>query len=356
MHALSGSKWRWMARLTALLFLGATVVTGTPAAGGTPAGMRPEATTAQRASDVNAPYYETWAPNDLVRLTRVSGAHSVTLAFLQTPKPGSCSATWNGDPNRPITAAPLRKEIAALGRAGDDVIPSFGGSSADNTGTELADSCTNVAKITRAYERVVTTYGVTKLDFDVEGRSLDNRAGIVRRNVAIARLEAWAKRHHRPLRVQLTVPVQQSGLPGNVTAVLKNIRVEGASVSILNLMVFDWYDRKGTVDMAQAAISAADHAHRQLAALYPHASSAARWHMEGLTLLPGIDDNPSKDEITTLGDARRILQFATVHRIALLSIWTLQRDNGQCPGAIDNNGCSGLRQTRWAFSHLLDHS
>jgi hypothetical protein len=299
-------KRRLAARLSALALLGATVVIGSPAAGSITA-------------PVYAPYFETWAHNDPVRLTRVAGAHAVTLAFLQTPRPGSCTATWNGDPNSPITAEPLRREIASLRRAGDDVIPSFGGASADNARTELADSCTSVARITRAYEQLV------------EG-------------------------HGRTVQVQFTVPVQQSGLPGRVVAVIKNAANEGAHVSVVNVMVFDWYDRKGKVDMAKAAMSASNHVHRQLAAIYPDASSAARWQMEGLTLLPGIDDNPSKDEITTLADARQILQFAAANRIGLLSIWTLQRDNGQCPGAIDNNGCSGLHQGRWAFSHVLDHS
>jgi hypothetical protein len=339
---------RWTARLSALALLSATLVTGTQAAG--------SITTPVRPSPVYAPYFETWAHNDLVRLTRVSGAHAVTLAFLQTPRPGSCVATWNGDPKLPITAGPLRRAVASLRRAGDAVIPSFGGASADNTGTELADSCRSVATIARVYEQVVATCGVTRLDFDIEGRSVGNQAGIARRDVAIARLETWAKGQHRVLQVQFTVPVQQSGLPGDVVAVLKNAAVEGARVSIVNAMVFDWYDRNGKVNMAKAAISAGNHVHRQLATIYPHAGSAARWQMEGLTLLPGIDDNPSRDEITTLADARQILHFATANGVGLVSIWTLQRDNGQCPGAIDNNGCSGLRQGRWAFSHLLDHS
>jgi hypothetical protein len=36
------------------------------------------------------------------------------------------------------------------------------------------------------------------------------------------------------------------------------------------------------------------------------------------------------------------------------SIWALQRDHGSCPGAIDSNSCSGITQSDWAFSHLLE--
>ena len=76
--------------------------------------------------------------------------------------------------------------------------------------------------------------------------------------------------------------------------------------------------------------------------------------MEGITILPGIDDYPGKTEITYLPDTRRILNFARAHGLGLLSIWTIERDNGGCPGAIDSNSCSGIKQPPWAFSHLLE--
>ena len=76
--------------------------------------------------------------------------------------------------------------------------------------------------------------------------------------------------------------------------------------------------------------------------------------MEGITFLPGIDDNPSKTEVTQLSGARRILSFARDHSLGLLSIWAIQRDNGGCPGSIDSNSCSGISQSSWAFSHLVE--
>jgi hypothetical protein len=72
-----------------------------------------------------------------------------------------------------------------------------------------------------------------------------------------------------------------------------------------------------------------------------------------MTMLPGIDDNPKKTEVTYLGDARAMLRFAQATSMNFLSIWAIQRDNGQCPGAIDSNGCSGIGAATWAFSHLL---
>jgi chitinase len=42
-------------------------------------------------------------------------------------------------------------DIASLRAMGRDVIPSFGGYSADHGGTEIADSCTNVNTIAADY-------------------------------------------------------------------------------------------------------------------------------------------------------------------------------------------------------------
>jgi hypothetical protein len=102
--------------------------------------------------------------------------------------------------------------------------------------------------------------------------------------------------------------------------------------------------------MAAEAISAARNALGQLAGLYP---GHARPRL-GITLMPGIDDYPGKTEITYLHDAQQVLGFARSHGLAVVSIWAIERDNGSCPGTIGANGCSGINQPTWAFSHLLE--
>ncbi len=244
-------------------------------------------------------------------------------------------------------------QIAALRAEGGDVIPSFGGYSADQDGTEIADSCASAARVAQAYESVVTDYGVTRLDMDVEARSLTNRAGLARRSAAIALLQRWAAARHRPLQIVFTLGVEPSGLPGPDLAVLASARAHGVRITAVNMMAFDYYNKKTASDMGAEAISALRAVHRQLARLYPGRASAALWRMEGITLLPGIDDFPKKTEVTYLRDAREVLSLGTARRLSMISIWAIQRDNGACPGVIDSNSCSGIRQPRWAFSHLL---
>ena len=74
---------------------------------------------------------------------------------------------------------------ADLQSAGGDVIISFGGAE----GGELAQTCTSVSDLTAAYANIVNTYGVTRLDFDIEGSTLDDSASNQRRNQALAALQ-----------------------------------------------------------------------------------------------------------------------------------------------------------------------
>jgi hypothetical protein len=185
--------------------------------------LAPVATTPARAAayirlpaHVYAPYYETYlAPNtpSISATAQSSGARYFTLAFLQSAGKGSCALDWNGNSTQPLSY--YASDIASLRAAGGDVIPSFGGYSADQGGTEIADSCTNVSQIAADYESVITTLGVTRLDMDVEAKSLNNTAGINRRNQAIAMTEARAASQGIPLQIQYTLPVEQYGLDSN---------------------------------------------------------------------------------------------------------------------------------------------
>jgi hypothetical protein len=305
---------------------------------------------------VYAPYYETYlAPNtpSITTTAQASGAKYFTLAFLQSTGKRSCALDWNGNSAQPLSY--YANDIASLRALGGDVIPSFGGYSADHGGTEIADSCTNVQSIAADYEQVITTLGVTRLDMDVESNSLNNTAGIARRNQAIALTEQWATMNGIPLQIQYTIPVEQYGLDPNGKAVLQSAVANGATVTSVNIMVFDYYiHNEGVVNMGQAATNAATNTHTQLQSIFPSLTSAQIWNAEGMTMLPGIDDYPKKTEVTSLADAQTMLSFAQANNMNFLSIWAIQRDNGGCPGSTDSNTCSGIVQNTWDFSHLLE--
>jgi hypothetical protein len=281
-----------------------------------------------------------------------SGAKYLTLAFLETTGKRSCTLAWNGSKTQTVADGRHLSDIASLRAEGGGIVPSLGGWSADQGGTEIGDSCKTVGSIVAAYQELVTTYDVSRVDMDIEGRSLTNTAGIDRRNRAIAQLQAWATANGRPLTISYTLPTSASGLEPSGLAVLQNAVQNGVRIDLVQPMVFDYYDRT-TTDMGTAAINALTGLHAQLHALLPAKSDAQLWAMEGATIMNGIDDYPKKTEVTTLAHAQQLRDFAVANGLGSLSMWAIQRDNGNCPGTGGANDCSGIAQPTWAFSAIL---
>jgi hypothetical protein len=303
---------------------------------------------------VFAPYYEMYdTSTDLATLSQQSGAKDLSLAFLETATSGSCTAYWDGDTSQPIAASSFGSDIAEIQAHGGNVIPSFGGYTADTTNTDIADSCTSVPAIAAVYESLITTYHVPRIDLDVEATSLTNTAGIDRRNQAVAMTEAWAAAHHRRIQFSYTLPTFATGLPAAELGVLQNAVADGAKISTVNLLTFDYY--YGTEqDMVADTEGAANGLFSQLQALYPTASARQLWHMIGVTEMPGIDDF-GPDETFSTANAVTILHWAQQQGIGMISFWAAQRDNGGCPGTKGAGTCSGVAQPTWFFSHVFEH-
>jgi hypothetical protein len=336
---------------SALLALGATAGSASASAGigpGPGPGSRP------LPYQVFAPYYEMYdTSTDLATLSQQSGERDLSLAFLETDTAGSCTAYWDGTTTTPIAPSSYGSDIAAIQAHGGNVIPSFGGYTADTTNTDIADSCTSVPAIAAVYESLITTYNVPRIDLDVEADSLTNTDGINRRNEAIALTEQWAAAHHRQIQFSYTLPTFPTGLTASGLAVLQNAVADGARISTVNLLTFDYYF--GTEqDMVADTEGAAAGLFSQLQTLYPHAPSWVLWHMIGITEMPGIDDF-GPDETFSTADAITILHWAQHQGIGLISFWASQRDNGGCPGTKGAGTCSGVAQPDWYFSHVFEH-
>ncbi len=343
--------------------LWAAITAGTLLVSGTAGGLG-AASAASRSSAgavgparVYAPYFEAYLSGSLASISSQAGVRFVTMAFVQaaTKKgPAACTLTWNGDKNQPVSKGAYRSGIRHLRSEHGDAIASFGGFSADHGGTEIADACHSVPAVAAAYEQLVRTYHLHRLDMDIEDNSVTNTAGIDRRNKAIALLETWARKRGIPLWIQFTLGVEPSGFDQPTLNILRNAVKNHTRVDSINLMVFDYYlgKEKHPLNMRADAIKAASAVHRQLARVYP--GSTSLWRRLGFTMLPGIDDYPGKTEITSPADAAAIMKFARSKGMDFVSIWALQRDNGGCPGTIDSNTCSGIKQAPWTFSHLLE--
>ncbi|MBB5939734.1 chitinase [Streptomyces zagrosensis] len=326
--------------VTAVVAAGLTAISGGTAQAATPLPPR-----------VFAPYFEAWTGESPAAMANEAGVKHLTMAFIQTEKKGSCTPYWNGSTSMPISQATFGDDIKTIQARGGDVIPSFGGYTADTTGTEIADSCTDVNQVAAAYQKVITTYDISRLDMDIEVDALNNTAGIDRRNKAIKKVQDWAAQNGRQLEISYTLPTTPQGLADSGLAVLRNAVSNGTRVDVANIMTFDYYDNLPH-DMAKDTETAAQGLHNQLARLYPDKSATQLWAMIGVTEMPGVDDfGPA--ETFTLANATQVYNWAVSKGINTLSMWALQRDNGSCPGGGARDNCSGIEQNKWDFSRIF---
>ncbi|MFD1048476.1 ricin-type beta-trefoil lectin domain protein, partial [Kibdelosporangium lantanae] len=180
-------------------------------------------------------------------------------------------------------------------------------------GGELAQTCTNTASLTAAYANVVNTYGTNRLDFDIEGGVLDDTASTARRNSALAALQA----QNPAVQVDYTLAVDPGGLPTKEMDLLRDAKNKGVRVSVVNLMVMDYYDGQPVIN---DALASARNTAPQLASLYG-ISTAAAYAMMGLTPIAGRNDDGAQFSQT---DAQTLETFAASNGVQELSFWELQ--------------------------------
>ena len=253
-----------------------------------------------------APYLQIASSDaaDMAADEAATGLKYYTLAFL-IPQSG-CTPEWEDDGSG---VGAFAAQISAIQAAGGNVIISFGGES----GGELAQTCTNVSQLTAAYQNVVNTYGVTRLDFDIEGGVLSDTAATSVRDQALAALQA----EDPAVQVDFTLAVSPQGLPtgtGSEYALLQDAKAKGVKVSVVNIMTMDF--GAGSNDLADAE-SAAQGTAGQLASLYGTSTSAA-YGMMGLTPIAGTNDDGT---YFSTSNAQSLESFAASNGVAELSFW-----------------------------------
>ena len=253
-----------------------------------------------------APYLQISSSDagDMAADEAATGLKDYTLAFL-IPRSG-CTPQWEDDGS---SVGAFAAQISAIQSSGGNVIVSFGG----EAGGELAQTCTNVSQLTAAYQNVVNTYGVTRLDFDIEGGVLSDTAATALRDQALAALQAADP----AVQVDFTLAVSPQGLPtgtGSEYALLQDAKAKGVKVSVVNIMTMDF--GAGSNDLADAE-SAAQGTASQLASLYGISTSAA-YNMMGLTPIAGTNDDGT---YFSTSNAQSLESFAASNGVAELSFW-----------------------------------
>jgi chitinase len=255
----------------------------------------------------SAPYLQIASGDagDLAADLKASGDKFYTLAFL-TSKSG-CTLQWEdgGD-----SVGAFKSQISSLQSAGGNVAASFGGAGSK----ELAETCTSVSSLAAAYQKVISTYGITRLDFDIEGNTINNTAATARRDQALAQIQ----KSNSAIQVDFTLPVDPTGLESNATNLLKDAKSKGVKVSIVNIMTMDFGDGQNALADAESAAKAT---HGQLESVFG-SSSAAAWGQLGLTPIAGRNDD---NENFTQSNAKTLESFAKSNGVGELAFWEVDQ-------------------------------
>jgi hypothetical protein len=298
-------------------------VTATTAGGGTGGSPR------------SWPYIDiTMSTPTLADVARATGQKFFTLAFVLGSAAG-CVPAWGGTID--LTDARISREISDLRALGGDVAVSFGGAQ----GPYLQQTCPSQASQVGAIEKVMDTFNVRHIDFDIEAAVPFDTM-----NKAIAQVQ----RERSGTVVSYTLEVQSDdfGLtPALGTDVLNNAKANGVEVGIVNPMTMDFGSSK---EWGDAVIAAAQSVLGQMAQIWPEKTAAARARMLGVTPMIGRNDT---GPVFSIADGQKLITWANNNHIGLVAFWSVGRDNGGCPGGGVSPTCSGISQTQYQFTGIF---
>ncbi|HSY14863.1 MAG TPA: carbohydrate-binding protein, partial [Jatrophihabitantaceae bacterium] len=233
---------------------------------------------------------------------------------------------------------------------------SFGG----EANSELSVGCTDPTQLEAAYQSVVDRYSVSTIDLDIEGAAASTPEVDARRAAAIAALQAARQAAGRPLSVWLTLPVGTSGLTDVGRAVLNSLLGAQVTLTGVNALTMDYGQAlPAGATMATMAESALSALHQQVSDAYSAAGrpidANTAWQHIGAT--PMIGQNDTTAERFELSDAQELVNFARSHHLALLSMWSLNRDQSCGPNypnvEIVSDACSGVSESPGAFTNTF---
>lgn len=284
------------------------------------------------------PYVDTslYPAFDLLAASEAAGVKDFNLAFVTDG--GGCTPKWGGVSD--LGSDAVAAQIGKLRDKGGDVRVSFGGAS----GSELGTTCSSADALAAAYGKVVDTYKLTKVDFDIEGGALPNAAANTRRAQAIAKLQ----QAHSGLDVSFTLPVMPEGLTQDGVNLLSNAKSNGVKISAVNIMAMD-YGASYDGDMGEYAVQAATATQAQIKGVLGLSDGAA-WKAVAVTPMIGVNDVSS--EVFKVDDAKQLVDFAKSKGLAWLSMWSATRDKS-CAGGPKNTAdatCSSITQGAFDFS------
>lgn len=274
-----------------------------------------------------------------------------------SPKTASFGGYYNVDgtgTNGDVTSA-FATQIKNFREKGGDVMVSFGG----ENGTPLHKTITNVDELADKYIEIINHYGLTNIDFDIEGSQVLDKEAWQRNNQALKIVQE--KMGENTPKIWFTFPVLPTGLVGEGTGndaynVLDDAVKSGVNVNGVNIMTMCFgpsFVTGPTTEYYKYVIQAAESLNKQIKTIYKAAGQELTdkevYAKIGVT--PWIGKSSQENETFVQSDAEKILAYGKEKGLGMLSFWSLNRDNN-VKEDLKNPGIE--EKGEYEFSHILN--
>ncbi|SFR86725.1 glycoside hydrolase family 18 protein [Anaeromicropila populeti] len=215
----------------------------------------------------------------------------------------------------------LKRSIKELRSMGGDVCVSFGG----GKGIAFWQVTSNVAVLANTYREIISVYGLTRIDFDIEGAA-QNRA----KNAANAKALKIVQ-DETGVEVILTLPVSEDGLDYQQLLVLEAYLESGVEIEILNLMTM-CYGRGSLspgVSYGTASVKAIDAATEQLKKYYRQYLGISLSEDQAFSKIgttTNIGFSSYQHPVFTKKWARLVVNHADKKQLGMVSFWEINKD------------------------------
>ena len=176
---------------------------------------------------------------------------------------------------------------------------------------------------------MVDTYGISYLDFDIEGAAVADAPAIALHSQALALLQ----QSQPDLQIWYALPVLPTGLTADGLNVVDSALKSGVALAGVNVMAMDYGDSAAPTSGPNAQSMAPRDPVRRSTTPSSHSSTAPTGAAMTTANSGHPDDRRQRrpHRVFTVTDAQTLENFARVSGLGMLSMWSIARDT---PGSL----------------------
>jgi len=279
--------------------------------------------------------------NSIIEISKITKMNFFIFAFIQDS--GNCNPSWDGDKNSLIQSNYILNYFKNIKDSNIQFKISLGGAD----GKDLSIGCKTTDELLNSYEKILNFYHPVGLDFDLEGKFLNNKKAL---NKIINTLELLQNKN-KFLKITFTLPIMPEGFSNVEKNFIKKATLKKINFNI-NILAMN-YNNILNNNMFINTKKATLNAFKFLKSIYSKKQESEIWSLIEITPMIGVND--IKTEIFTLDDAKKLNNFSINKKIGGIHYWSLERDKPCKKGKFSKN-CSGIpEQKNYEFIEILNN-